>query len=75
MINGESVPERNDKVEQRAQVGVECPQCHCKQFMEMEVESELLKSPIAKEIKAHLEAWLASRCPDHLGIIARMSKN
>jgi hypothetical protein len=62
-------------VEQRAQVGVQCPQCHRKQFMEIEVETSLLGSPVAREIQAHLEAWMASRCPDHLNIIAEMMKN
>ena len=62
-------------MEQRTQVGVECPQCHRRQLMEIEVDSSLLQSPVAREIQAHLEAWTASRCPDHLNVIAEMSKN
>jgi len=62
-------------VEQRTQVGIQCPQCHRKQFMEIEVDNLLLKSPVAREIQAHLEAWVASKCPDHLNVIAEMSKN
>ncbi len=43
--------------------------------MEIEIDAEFLNSPLAKEIRAHLEAWIASRCPDHLGPILKMSKN
>jgi len=43
--------------------------------MEIEVDNLLLKSPVAREIEAHLEAWVASKCPDHLNVIAEMSKN
>jgi len=62
-------------MEQRTQVGVECPQCHWRQFMEIEVDSRLLKSPFAAEIRHHLEEWVKSRCPDHLGPIMEMTKN
>jgi hypothetical protein len=62
-------------MEHRAQVPVECPQCHWRQFMEIEVDSQLLKSPVAFELKRHLEEWVKSRCPDHLGPIMQMSKN
>lgn len=63
-------------MEQRVQVGVECPQCHWRHFLEVEIHDDrLLKSPLAGEIKAHLEAWVASRCPDHLGPILEQSKN
>jgi hypothetical protein len=62
-------------VERRTQVGVECPQCHWRQFMEIEVDSRLLESPIAVEIWHHLEQWLKSRCPDHLGPMLEHSKN
>jgi hypothetical protein len=27
------------------------------------------------ELRKHLEAWIASRCPDHLGPILETSKN
>ena len=43
--------------------------------MEIEVDSSLLKTPVAREIQAHLQAWIASRCPDHLNVIAQKSKN
>jgi hypothetical protein len=58
-----------------AHVGVECPLCHWKHFLEIDADDSLLKSPAAREIQAHLQAWVASRCPDHLGAIAQMSKN
>ncbi len=66
-----------EQIKHRAHVGVECPQCHFRQFMEVDFErpEELKSSPLAAEIRAHLEAWMASRCPDHLGIISQLSKN
>jgi hypothetical protein len=66
---------RGKRVERRAQIGVECPQCHWRQFLEVEIEESLLKSPLRKEIQNHLEAWMSSRCPNHLGLIGEMSKN
>ena len=62
-------------MEQRAQVPVECPNCHWRHFLEIEIDEDFLKSPVAREIQGHLEAWLASRCPDHLGPILKLSKN
>jgi hypothetical protein len=62
-------------VERHAQVGVECPQCHLRQFMEVEVDERLLNAALYQEIRSHLEEWLKSRCPDHLGEIAKLSKN
>ena len=62
-------------MEQRTQVGVECPVCHWRNFFEMEIDERFLKSPLAGEIKGHLEAWVASRCPDHLGPFLKVSKN
>ncbi len=62
-------------MEQRVRVGVECPACHWKQFVDAEIDVSLLKSPIYQEIKGHLEAWVRSHCPDHLNAIANMSKN
>jgi hypothetical protein len=47
-------------MEHRGLVGVECPQCHWKQFMELGLE---------------LQEWLRSRCPDHLGAILEKMKN
>lgn len=65
------------KVIHRAQVGVECPQCHFKHFMEVDFdrEKELRNSPLALEIRAQLEAWMVSRCPDHLGVISQLARN
>ena len=62
-------------MEHRIQVGIICPQCNTKQFMETELDDMLLASPIAKEIKQQLTEWIASRCPDHLGAIASLSRN
>ncbi len=67
--------ERSERVERRTQVGVECPQCHWRQFMEVEMDEAFLGSPLYKEIRQHLEAWVRSQCPDHLGLIVQMSKN
>ncbi len=62
-------------MEHRAQVGVECPQCHGKQFVEVQFDKPLENSPLAIEIQTHLEAWMASRCPDHLSAISKFCKN
>lgn len=62
-------------MEQRTQVGIECPQCHGRQLMEIEVDEGLLQSPLAAEIRHHLEEWMRSRCPDHLGRINGFNKN
>jgi len=63
-------------MEQRTQVAVECPQCHWKHFLETEIDRSLLHTPLAKEIQAQLEAWIASRCPDHLGVlVSKLSQN
>jgi len=62
-------------VEQRTQVGVECPKCHRRQFMEIEIDTGLLNSPLAQEIQAHLQEWMLSRCPDHLGEFLKSSRN
>jgi hypothetical protein len=59
----------------RAQVGVECPTCHARQFMEIELDSPVMSSPAAEEIRRQLEVWIASRCPDHLGPILKTSMN
>ncbi|HLI29530.1 MAG TPA: hypothetical protein VKV79_00340 [Terriglobia bacterium] len=58
-----------------AHVGVECPRCHWKQFVEVHLEKAQMDSPMAREIRAQLEAWIASRCPDHLNVISALSKN
>lgn len=59
----------------KAQVGVECPQCHYKQMMEIQLDGPLEDSPAALRIRKELEAWIASRCPDHLGPILKSSMN
>jgi hypothetical protein len=60
-------------MEHRAQVPVECPVCKWRHFLEIEVEDRDLTA--GSEVRKHLEAWIASRCPDHLGPIFEMSKN
>lgn len=62
-------------MEHRAQVGVECPQCHARQFLEIQLDKPVENSPAIEEIRRQLEAWIASRCPDHLGPIIKSSKN
>jgi len=41
----------------------------------MEIEAEVGDVAAGAELRKHLEAWIASRCPDHLGPILQMSKN
>jgi hypothetical protein len=62
-------------MEHRTQVGVECPLCHWRQFMEIEVDERLLHSPLAADIQHHLEEWMRSRCPNHLGEFLKASRN
>lgn len=62
-------------MEHRAQVAVECPQCHWRHFMEVDFDQKYLDSELGRLIHAQLEAWIASRCPDHLGPILKLSKN
>ena len=62
-------------MEQRAQVGVECPKCQRRQFMEVEIDPRLMNSPVAREILAHLQEWMLSRCPDHLGEFLNSTRN
>ncbi|MFB3922433.1 MAG: hypothetical protein ACE145_11965 [Terriglobia bacterium] len=62
-------------MEQRAQVGVECPKCQRRQFMEVEIDPRLMNSPAAREILAHLQDWVLSRCPDHLGEFLKSTRN
>jgi hypothetical protein len=41
--------------------------------MEIEVEEKDLEA--GAELRKHLEAWIATRCPDHLGPILQTSRN
>lgn len=59
----------------RAQVGVECPTCHAREFMEIQIDSPVSNSRAAEEIRRQLEVWIASRCPDHLGPVLKTSMN
>lgn len=68
--NGNVVP-----FEYHAVVPVECPKCHERHFLDLQLEKPIENSPTAIEIRRHLELWLASRCPDHLGPILKQSKN
>lgn len=72
---GTDVQTENTHVVHHAQVGVECPQCHWKQFVEVQLEQPRMDHPLALEIRRQLEAWMASRCPDHLNAISMLSKN
>jgi len=60
-------------MEHRAQMPVQCPVCNWRHFME--IEAEEMDFAAGKELRHHLEAWIASRCPDHLGPILEMTKN
>ena len=63
----------DNHMEHRAQVPVQCPVCNWRHFME--IETEEMDEVAGRELRKHLEAWIASRCPDHLGPIFEMSKN
>ncbi len=62
-------------MEHRGQIRVECPQCHARQFLEIHLDEPLADSQFAREIQAHLQAWIATRCPDHLGPYLKVTKN
>lgn len=57
------------------QMGVECPQCHIRQFVEIHLENPAGGFALARELRAQLEAWMASRCPDHLNVLTQYSRN
>lgn len=61
----------------RAQIGVECPQCHFRQFVvvDSELVETLLDSKAAKKVHAELVAWMGSHCPEHLRSISLLSRN
>ena len=66
---------QEDALMHRAQVGIECPTCHAKQFMEIQMDNPVSNSHAAEEIRRQLEDWIASRCPDNLGPLLRTSMN
>jgi hypothetical protein len=43
--------------------------------MEVEIDPQIINSPLAKEIEGHLQEWVLSRCPDHLGKFLKSSRN
>ena len=65
------------EAQHRTQVGVECPQCHLRQFvpLESELTETLRDSKVARLIYAELAAWMATHCPSHLSAIAQLSRN
>ena len=60
-------------MQHRAQLPVQCPVCNWQHFLEIGVEEEDFAA--GAELRKHLEAWIASRCPDHLGPVLESSKN
>lgn len=59
----------------RAELGVECPRCHFRQFVDVEFDKPELNPPMVAEIQTHLQAWMASHCPEHLRPILESLKN
>jgi len=43
--------------------------------VEVQFDQPLELSPLALEIRTQLEAWMASRCPDHLTVMPNFSRN
>jgi hypothetical protein len=60
-------------MQQLVQMPVQCPVCSWRHFLPIEAEEKDLVA--GAELRKHLEAWIASRCPDHLGPILEMTKN
>jgi hypothetical protein len=61
--------------EHLTQVGVVCPRCHFRQFVEVEFDKPVTSAPMVQEIRAQLEAWMATHCPEHLRAIPQASRN
>ncbi len=61
--------------EHRTQLGVECPQCHFRQLVEVEMDNPELNRSLVTEIREELQAWMASRCPEHLTSLLPRMKN
>ncbi len=62
-------------VQHRAQLPVQCPVCNWKHFIEVNLDKSLLDSPYGKEMQQHIQEWLRSRCPEHLGPIMETTRN
>ena len=73
MMNQSVQRQKSPQVQFRAQVPVQCPVCNWRHFWQVEIED--FDKVAGAELRQHLEAWVASRCPDHLGPILEMSKN
>jgi hypothetical protein len=43
--------------------------------MEVEIDPQFASTPLGLEIQMHLEEWMLSRCPDHLGEFLKSTKN
>jgi len=43
--------------------------------MEIEVDPQIANTTLAREIQRHLEEWMLSRCPEHLGEFLKSSRN
>lgn len=43
--------------------------------MEVEIDPQIINSPLAREIEVHLQEWMLSRCPNHLGEFLKTSRN
>jgi hypothetical protein len=59
----------------RARFPVECPICRWQSLVDVDLDQPLLETPQAREIQRHLQEWLRSRCPDHLGPIMETMRN
>ncbi len=72
---GVSATTGQERNEYPTRVPVECPVCHWRYFQEVALDDTMINTPAAEVIRAQLAAWLASRCPEHLGPIMKMSRN
>lgn len=72
---GNAIVRESETAVHLTQVGVECPHCHWKQLVNVTLEKPQINHPMALEIRRQLEAWMGSRCPDHLNVIPALSKN
>jgi hypothetical protein len=73
VLQGSENRKADGYVSHRVRIPVVCPHCQWRHFLEVELED--FESAAPGELRAQLEQWVASRCPDHLGPILAMSKN
>ena len=58
-----------------AHFGVECPVCHTRRFLDVQLDEPIQSPELQKIIRDQLAAWMASHCPEHLSALLKFSRN